>query len=125
MAWTALGKLSDLAAFAQQVHNFRIYPFLDFGENLVAMVLPWIELMAALSLLLGIRPRAGSVVTATLLCVFTVAIVAALVRGLNVECGCFGTASGSRVGVAKILQNLAILAVAVLGCQRLQLSPGR
>jgi len=115
MAWAALAKLSDVGAFAQQIHNFRIYPFYDFGENLAAMVLPWVELMAALSLILAIRPRAGSLVCATLLGVFTVAVVAAVARGLNVECGCFGTATGSRVGLA---QNLAMLAVAVLGSLR-------
>jgi len=118
MAWAALAKLSDLPAFAQQIHNFRIYPFFEFGENLAAMVLPWIEILAALSLILGVRPRAGSVVSAALLGVFTLAVVAALARGLNVECGCFGTASGSRVGLAKVLENLGMLALALIGCQR-------
>lgn len=112
MGWAALAKLVDLPAFAHQIHNFQILPVPM--ENLVAMVLPWIELVAALSLVLGVRPRSGAVVTTGLMAVFTVAVAAALVRGLNIECGCFGTSSASRVGVAKLLQNLAMLAVAVV-----------
>ncbi len=116
MGWAALAKLGDLAAFAQQVHNFRSLPL--FAENLVAMMLPWIELIAALSLLLGIRPRSGALVTTTLLSVFTLAVAAALARGLDIQCGCFGTADASRVGLGKILQNLALLLVAVVACVR-------
>ena len=109
MGWAALAKLVDLPAFAHEVHNFQILPVPL--ENLVAMVLPWIELVAALSLVLRVRPRAGAVVTTGLMAVFTVAVAAALVRGLNIECGCFGTSSASRVGVAKLVQNLVMLAV--------------
>ena len=35
--------------------------------------------------------------------VFTVVVIAALARGLNIQCGCFGTASGARVGAVKLL----------------------
>ena len=42
--WAALAKLADLSAFALQVHNFRLLPIA--AENLVAMLLPWVELVA-------------------------------------------------------------------------------
>ena len=38
--------------------------------------------------------------------------------GLEIECGCFGTADGSRAGLTKIVENLGMLAVAVVGCLR-------
>lgn len=116
LGWAALAKLGDVGSFAQQVHNFRILPL--FAENLVAMVLPWIELLAALSLVLAIRPRAAAVLTAGLLSVFTVAVIAALARGLDFECGCFGTSDASRVGVTKVLENLGMLLIAILACAR-------
>jgi uncharacterized membrane protein YphA (DoxX/SURF4 family) len=113
LGWAALAKLGDMGGLATQVHNFRIVPI--WSENLLAMTLPWIELLAALSLLLGIRPRAGAVVATGLLAVFTIAVAAALARGLDIECGCFGTADATRVGFGKLAQNIGMLAVAALG----------
>ena len=55
---------------------------------------------------------------AGLMAVFTLAVLAALVRGLDIECGCFGTADASQVGVVKVLENLGMLALAVLASLR-------
>ena len=111
-AVAALSKLGDLPAFAEQIHNFRFLPL--FAENAVAMTLPWIELVAALALLLNVRPRAGAGVAAGLMAAFTLLVVVSMFRGLDVECGCFGTADASRVGIVKALQNLGMLALAVV-----------
>lgn len=110
LGWAALGKLGDLPSLARDIHNFRLVPIA--AENLVAAVLPWIELITALSLLLGIRARAGALVAVAAVLAFTAAVALALARGLNVECGCFGAASASRVGGVKLLQNLGLLVVA-------------
>lgn len=110
-----LSKLGDLATFALQVHNYRVLPI--WSENLVAMTVPWIEVVAGLALVAGVRPRAGALVATGLLAVFTVLVAAAWARGLDFECGCFGKANSSRIGLAKLLENalyLAIAAVAVL-----------
>ena len=115
-AWSGLAKLGDLHGFADQVHNFRMVPI--FAENLVALSLPWIELVAALALILGIRARAGAVLVTGMLAVFTVAIIVALIRGLDIECGCFGTSDASRVGLVKIAENLGMLVVGWIGCLR-------
>ena len=48
----------------------------------------------------------------------TLAVLAALLRGLDIECGCFGTADASRVGVVKVLENFGMLALAVLASLR-------
>ena len=116
VAWAALAKLSDLTAFSSQVHNFRVLPI--WSENLVAMTLPWIELVAALSLLLGIQARSGALVATGLLAVFTVAVALAVARGLDFQCGCFGTADATRVGWGKLLQNTGLLAVGAVAALR-------
>ncbi len=115
-AWAALAKLGDLHGFADQVHNFRMVPIV--AENIVALSLPWIELVAALALILNIRARSGAVVVTGLVAVFTVAIIVALMRGLDIECGCFGTADASRVGLVKITQNIGMLVLGWIGCLR-------
>ena len=112
----ALAKIGDAGAFARQIHYYRLLPF---GlENLLAITLPWIELLAALAILLRLRPQAGSVVVAGLMALFVAVVAAAVVRGLDIECGCFGTADAGRVGVVKLLENLGLLALAVIASLR-------
>jgi uncharacterized membrane protein YphA (DoxX/SURF4 family) len=111
-----LSKLGDLPSFALQVHNYRVLPI--WSEHLVAMTVPWIELVAGLALVLGVRPRAGALVATCLLGVFTLAVAAAWVRGLDFECGCFGKASASRIGLAKLAENGAYLLVAAVAVLR-------
>lgn len=116
-----LAKIVNLGAFADQVHNFRILPVAL--ENLAAMTLPWIEVVAGLALLLGLRARSGAVLAAVLMAVFTVAVAQAMARGLDFECGCFGTADSTRVGLEKLLQNLGLTALALVAS--LRVSPDR
>ena len=112
----ALPKIADPAAFAAQVHHYRLVPF---GlENLLAITVPWIELTAALAILTRVHPRAGSWVAASLLAVFTAAVAAAAARHLDIRCGCFGTADAARVGTAKLIENLGLLAIAALAGRR-------
>lgn len=112
----ALSKIGDIPAFARQVHNFRVIP--QGPENLVAMTLPWIELVAGLVLLGGAHRRSAAIVCFALLAVFTAGVAQAMVRGLDFECGCFGTADHTRVGAFKLLQNLVMLAVAGIASLR-------
>jgi uncharacterized membrane protein YphA (DoxX/SURF4 family) len=116
MALAGMAKIGDLQSFAMQLHNFRILPVPV--ENLFAMTVPWIELLAALALIFGVRARAGALLVTALLSLFTVAVLVAMVQGLDIECGCFGTHDSTRVGWAKIGQNLAMLGLAVVGSIR-------
>lgn len=108
----ALAKIGDPAAMALSVHNFRIAPI--WSENLLALVLPWIELIAGLSLVLGIRARSGAIVALVLMAVFTIGVGAAWARGLDFECGCFGKASAARIGAQKFFENVGLTLLAFI-----------
>lgn len=106
--WAALGKLADLPAFAEQVAAYRLLP--PRLVPLVAVTLPGMELVAALALLSGWARGGGLVLISGMLVVFILAVGQALLRGIDLECGCFGgdtTASGWT-----LLRNLALLAAA-------------
>jgi uncharacterized membrane protein YphA (DoxX/SURF4 family) len=111
--YAAMSKIGDVATFSQQIHNYRMVPI--WSENLIAMTLPWIEMFAGLSMLLGIRPRGGSTIVTLLMAVFVVAVIVALFTGLDIDCGCFGTAGATRVGLAKLAENLVMLILAFIG----------
>ena len=112
----ALGKIGDPPWFAQQLHNFRLTP--GWAENVLAMTLPWIELLAGLALVLGVRARAGAAVAFALMLVFTIAVALAWARGLDFRCGCFGKAGAATVGASKFFENLGLTALAGLALRR-------
>lgn len=114
--FAALPKIGDVSAFAQQVHNYRLLPIAL--ENLLAMTLPWIELVAGLALVLGIRARAGATLSAGMMAVFLVAIGQAVARGLDIDCGCFGTSDASQVGIERLAEDVLFLALAAVGSLR-------
>jgi uncharacterized membrane protein YphA (DoxX/SURF4 family) len=114
--WAALAKIADLPTFAQQIHNFRMLPVPL--ENLFAVTLPWIELVAGLALVTNLAPRAGTVILGGLLLVFLVAILAAIARDLDISCGCFGTRDAGTTGWKTLGRDLAFLALAVIGYPR-------
>jgi uncharacterized membrane protein YphA (DoxX/SURF4 family) len=69
----------------------RAYDVLPLGAvGPVAAVLPWLELALGLLLLVGLGVRAVAAVSAVLLAVFVAGLVQAWVRGLAIDCGCFG-----------------------------------
>jgi uncharacterized membrane protein YphA (DoxX/SURF4 family) len=112
----ALAKIGDPAYFAQEVHNYHLAPL--WSENLVALTLPWIELLAALALILGPRARAGAVVTLAFTLVFTVAVGSAWARGLDFRCGCFGKLGAGRVGAEKFAENVGLVLLAWIAALR-------
>lgn len=112
----ALAKIGDAGSFARQIGRFRVAPF--GSENLLAITLPWIELVAALAILSRTRPRAGAVVALVLMALFWIIVAAALARGLDIECGCFGTGDATRVGIGKLVENTGLIAVAFIACRR-------
>jgi uncharacterized membrane protein YphA (DoxX/SURF4 family) len=111
----ALPKLADLPGFAGSVHNFRLDAVIPMAAtNLLAMTIPWVELVAGLALVAGVRPRAGAIVYTVLLALFTVGVMQAMARGLSFDCGCFGKTGSATIGAKKLAENLAMLAVGVI-----------
>ena len=109
-------KVADPAKFALDVSNYRLVPYELI--NLVAILLPWIEITAGLFVLAGIWLRAAALVITSLTVMFLVLIVSALARGLNIECGCFGTVGGKHIGLVNLVIDSSLLALSALLVKR-------
>lgn len=83
----ALPKIVDPPSFAHMVYNYRIVP--GALVNLMAIVMPWIELLCGLALILGIWTAAARSIVGAMLLVFITAISINLARGNAIDCGCF------------------------------------
>ena len=121
----AVPKLLDPVSFAKAIANYRlILPLIGQGYVFpAAMFMPALEAVGALALLFNRWRRAGSLVCGALLILFIVLIAQAVIRGLNIDCGCFGTgavsrALGAKVGLEKILENTLWLAACVFVWRR-------
>ena len=86
----------------------RAYDVLPpLGVELVAAVLPWLEIALAVLLLLGLGTRAAALVSAGLLLVFVAGVAQAWARGLSIDCGCFGGGGVVEPGRTAYVQELA------------------
>src|SRR5207237_8664432 len=96
------------AEFAHDINNFRILPWI--ASVTLAFYLPWLEIFCGLGLVFRVLYRGALAILSALIVVFTLATIAAKVRGLDITCGCFGHASQHWSFLDHLLTNLAILA---------------
>ena len=83
----AIPKILDPPSFAHMTYNYRLLP--GAAVNLLALLLPWVELLAGGALLLGVWKRPAAAVAGILLVLFIGALSINLARGNPVNCGCF------------------------------------
>ena len=79
-----------------------------------AIALIWSEMICGTFMLLGLWTRAATTLMSGMLAIFLVGIVSAVVRGLDITCGCFGVHSDAAVGWTTILRILLLLVSALL-----------
>ncbi len=85
----------------------RAYDVLPpLGVELVAAVLPWLEIALAVLLVAGLGTRAVAVASAALLLVFMAGVTQAWVRGLSIDCGCFGGGGQVEPGQTAYVEEL-------------------
>jgi uncharacterized membrane protein YphA (DoxX/SURF4 family) len=113
----ALPKIVDPPSFAHMIHNYRIVP--GALVNLMALAMPWVELLCGLALILGIWKEAARTIVAALLITFIIAISINLARHNAIDCGCFdvsaaGKSREERLADMKwvIFRDLGMLAMA-------------
>lgn len=104
--WAAVLKIRDPLAFAQDVANYRVVG--RAPAFWVALALPWVELVSALCLVAGLWRRTSALLISLMLAGFVVLVAATMVRGIDVDCGCFGSLSG-KADLGLLLQDAALL----------------
>lgn len=97
--------------FALAVFRYQLLP--DAAINLMAIFLPWIELVAAVAVLFPRTSDGAAAILFGLLAVFTVAIAVDLLRGINISCGCFTLdPDAGPIGWWEVARDIAFAAVA-------------
>ena len=115
LMYSGLVKLYDPIAFLDIVYKYELVG--EQGGIVAAFLIPIVELSVGALLLAG-TSRAGAMTAFALLLLFTAAQTSAWLRGLAIDCGCFGGSApgGNLVGPWTIARTglLGVVALAVL-----------
>ena len=100
------GKVLAPFLFADSMMAYNILP--EFLLLPVGLFIIWEELICGVFLLLGLFTRAAAVIASGMLLVFIVALVSAIVRGFDIDCGCFGKYLPANVGLSTLARSCAL-----------------
>ena len=87
--YAGVTKVMDPRAFADSIATFRLLP--PELINVLALSLPVFEVLVGVLLVVGGWKRQAAFAVFLLSLVFCIAMGQALARGLEVDCGCFGS----------------------------------
>ena len=118
--YASYDKILDPAAFSKNIHNFHTTDNLVWVENLVALILPWLELIVGVFLIFGVFLEGSTSITIGLYIFFILILSQAVFRGIDVHCGCFKTEADTGVTdlrfelIKHIIENFVLLGMAVI-----------
>lgn len=85
--YASYNKILFPADFAKIIYGYDLFPHALI--NLIAIILPFLQLVAAVALISGIYPRSAVAIINILLAAFIILLSINLIRGHEFNCGCF------------------------------------
>lgn len=101
----AIPKMQDFPASVRAVRAYRFLP--EAVVPLVGNMLPFLELLLALFLILGLFIRLSSVVWLVMMVAFAAGVIWVWVKGYSIDCGCFGGGGEVEEGTTNYPVHLA------------------
>jgi uncharacterized membrane protein YphA (DoxX/SURF4 family) len=108
----SLDKIAHPRLFAEVIFNYQILPL--SLVNLASAVMPLLELIAGITIIIGFWTRSSSFILSGLTLIFIAAISFNMLRGLEVNCGCFDVISGSKIGVELLVRDILLFIAGIL-----------
>jgi uncharacterized membrane protein YphA (DoxX/SURF4 family) len=115
--YASLDKIAHPEEFAKQIGYYKALPF---GlENVLAIVLPWTELIVGICLLAGLLVDGATLLSIIMMLVFILAISQAMLRGIDITCGCFKVSADSdKLGLDTIIRDIVFLVMSFIVLNR-------
>jgi len=107
----SIEKIAIPEMFAANVEAYQIMPAPII--NIIALIIPWIELLCGIFLISGFFLRSSSLMVSALLVAFIFLLSWAILRGLHIDCGCFGVGGGSEVSWIRVIEDVFLLFLSV------------
>lgn len=106
--FASMYKINYGAEFAQSIASYQLAPW--WSVNLLAITMPWLELICGIMLVAGFRVRSAVTVIAGLLFLFSAAVFINLLRDAPISCGCFSSAE-SPISWMTLIRDMTWLAM--------------
>lgn len=120
--YAGVSKVFDPGGLAASIRSYGLY-LPEWFVAFSAHALPPLEALLGLYLLVGLFTRSSAWAASGLMVLFMAALVQGALRGLEIDCGCFGSASGESSSLwVDAARDLGLLA---LGLQLAFASPGK
>jgi uncharacterized membrane protein YphA (DoxX/SURF4 family) len=87
LLWAAVSKLAEPTDFLSSVYAYKL-PLPRVLLQVVAVVLPWVELLCGLALVANVWRESALLLATGMFGVFILATGQAWARGLDISCGC-------------------------------------
>lgn len=118
LIYASFYKIIEPASFAKSIWYYHLVP--GFLINLMALILPWLELLCGIGLILGILYDGSRLWSALMMVVFIIALASTIYRGIDIDCGCFKASQGATTSAwsALIFDLVAMLFVIQLMLSR-------
>ncbi len=111
--YASYNKVLAPAVFAKIIYGYGLFPAMFI--NLIAIIVPFLELVAGLALIVGFYPRSAALIVNAMLLVFITALSINLIRGHEFDCGCFSINASTQESYAGplIIRDFLILVLGV------------
>ncbi|HEX3818473.1 MAG TPA: MauE/DoxX family redox-associated membrane protein [Chthoniobacterales bacterium] len=106
--YAGVTKTLDPLEFARAISHYQIIPW-SLGVRF-AFYLPWLEILCGLGLIFHRLFFGALAITTALMLLFVGATLWARARGINIACGCFGTAGSNLTLTWHLVIDFCILA---------------
>ncbi len=112
--YATLDKLFNQEAFARAIYNYKFLPGIFI--NVFAIIIPYLELVCAVLLIMGIFKRGSSFIIIILLIIFIIALSQAYAKGLDISCGCFSLETvGQKDDILqRIIEDILLLIASII-----------
>ena len=107
-------KILAPAEFAKVVYGYGLFPHNTI--NLIAITIPFIELISGIALITGIFTRSASLIIMGMLIAFIMVISINIIRGHEFDCGCFSFATNQNANSAFYILGRNIILLIMGNC---------
>jgi uncharacterized membrane protein YphA (DoxX/SURF4 family) len=106
--YASMDKMANPELFLKAIHNYRLLPVQL--ENPLAIFLPWMEFLTGIFIIVNKWQKGAWLLYNIFLVVFIIALSQALVRGLDISCGCFSVKPSSTSEVwLRVIEDIVML----------------
>ena len=121
--YAGVSKVFDPGALAASIRSYEL-PLPEGFVTVGAHALPLLEILLGLYLLIGLFSKASAWSASGLIVLFSVVLIQGAVRGLEIDCGCFGSTTPTTASSlwVDVMRDLGLLALAL---QLVYAAPGK